>query len=109
MRARDPVVERLAALKGELEAVGAELARRAADVESRARTGARQMAEDAYEAARPAAEDAFKEAKRAAAEFGAMAEEAEQKARAVAVAHPLVLVAGCLLAGIVIGKIWRRR
>ncbi|MFG1360885.1 hypothetical protein [Xanthobacter pseudotagetidis] len=109
MGARDPVVERLAALKGELEAVGAELARRAADMEARARTGARQAAEDAYEAMRPTAEEAFRDARRAAAEFAAFAEEAEAKARATALAHPLALVAGCLLAGFVLGRIWRGR
>ena len=87
MGARDPVVARLAALKGELESVGAELARRAVDVEARARSGAR----------------------RAAADFAGLAEEAEAKARAAVVAHPLALVAGCLFAGFVLGKIWRRR
>lgn len=109
MGARDPVVARLAALKGELESVGAELARRAVDVEARARSGARRAAEDAYEAVRPTAEDALKDARRAAADFAGLAEEAEAKARAAVVAHPLALVAGCLFAGFVLGKIWRRR
>lgn len=109
MRARDPVVERLAALKGELEAVGAELARRAAGMEESARTGASRLAGDVFAAVRPSAEDALKEARRAAAEVAGLADEAEARARAAAATHPLALVAGCFIAGFVLGKIWRRR